>query len=663
MNLLLKQVLFRLPKALPDNFSSIAFHYKALSAEWCDAVFNNSSPDNRHPKRNHAENLIFQSSTLWSLIMEILPRNTFEEGSDSWGIAQIKWREWLESLWACDGDALCLLACPSAVPEKLPLVWAPAKAFAPNHDAHVHLSALPPSSLLWGTIMALGITGESGAGHLHSAFENSSSLKEVARLARLILSTLQSLDQIEDTDFPNGIINIYADAWGSIGTNSSSTEIACRFERTFPILKLDAIHDALTCSNCFGVNTSMTMLVEERRIVSQTLMRCKSDRIEWYWLLDLLVLYWQCKGEWLLSIQGDGNQTNGSLYSFKGQAMRASSFAPKPGNLSDEGHRRRFDELVTSGFQAHLNARKAPLRIDLRIALAGMSELRAASAWLDVGLKGSDTKIFIGLKRRNDLLGRGDRAFSEALSEQIIDDYFERLSKFENIKERVHGIDVFGFEATTCWSDYHLLMKHAAEHVKRLSGNCIVTFHCGEDPVCSLKGILDMWRNVNELSIIGECRISHALALLSPQSYNIDSPIDNRLWYEMQLAASQLLRYARSNRGLANEAPKLESLWSTVESCATGSKYGMTVPLNSIDMAEVFERFREAITKDLISRGVVIEVCPTSNWRIGNVRSPLVHPIRYWHEKGGKWLIGTDDPCFIPCSLESESANVAFSLQ
>lgn len=661
MNLLLKQVLFRLPKNLPSNFSSLTSDYRLLVDQWCGLVFDNSEPHNHHATRNQAQSRISQSTSFLSLILSVLPNKIFEENLDCWGIADTRWQEWLESLWACDGDALCLLACPAALVEKLPLSWAPVNALTSSHDAHVHLSALPPNALLWGAIMALGITGESGSGSLHSAFASSSSMKEEARLARVILCTLRALSKIDDTKLPTGIFNIYANARNSIGTNTSNVEIALKFEIAFPDLGADIFNEALICSDCFNVATSMAMLQEERRIIAQTLKRCRRGRSEWNWLLDLLVLYWQCKGEWLLSIQGE--KSNSSLFSFRSQAARVASFVPKPVDEVNLGFRRRFDDLVTSGFQAHLKARKTPVRLDLRIALAGMSELRASSSWLDAGLEGADTKFFIGLKRRDDFKGRGDTEFDEALSEEKIDNYFQNLAMFENIKTRVCGIDVFGFEATTCWSDYLPLMRHAAEHVKRLTGSCIVTFHCGEDTVCSLKGILDMWRNVNELRDIGDCRISHALALLNPHEYPTDTPINYRLWGDMSLAANRLLRYARSNDSLKHKALELEKLWSAVESIATGGQDGMTVPKIGIDMAEVFERFRDAIAEDLIAQKVILEVCPTSNWRIGHVNSPLSHPIRYWRDKGGQWLIGTDDPCFIPCSVESELANVTFSLR
>jgi hypothetical protein len=411
MNLLLMNVLFRLPSALPDGFASISFDFEMLSGRWSESVFAQSSPDDRHPKRHHAESLISRSSSLWALIAEILPSNTFEEGSDWWCVSRTAWAEWLASLWACDGDAICLLACPSAGISKLPVVWAPTHVDTGTHDAYIHLSALPPNSLLWSTTMALGITAESGSGGLHAAFSDQPSmhrLKEASRLARVLLYTLRVMETVADADLQKGFLKIYADAWNSIG-KSSMTEIAYMFQAAFPALDRSVFEDALSCSNCFGVATSMDMLLEERRIVALTLKRCRREVKEWNWLLDLLVLYWQCKGEWLKSIQGDVLQTNSSLYTFREQAKRAASFAPRLLDSPSNELRLRFDQLLTSGFQQHLSSREVPLRFDLRIALSGSSELRATSMWIDSALSASDVRLFIGLKRRDDMLARGDR--------------------------------------------------------------------------------------------------------------------------------------------------------------------------------------------------------------------------------------------------------------
>jgi hypothetical protein len=660
MNVLLTQILFRLPRALPLNFSSLSFDYRRLAGEWCEAVFKQSSPVDRHARRQRAERLIDRSASLPSLVNELLPAGLFQERPDRWSVTEGRWQEWLDSLWGCDGDALCLLTCRPASAENLPVVWAPANAAEASHDAHVHLSALPPNALLWGTVMALGITAESGTGGLHSAFANDPTtprLKEVCRLARVTLNTLRAVQTAPDADLPRDVLGIYADARNSIEA-ASSAELTYKFLAAFPRLQPAVFQDAIVCSDCFGVSTSMEMLREERRIVAQALAGCWDGRPDRKWLVDLLVLYWQCKGEWLRSIQGEPSETNSSLYTFRDHAKRAKSFTPSLRDPADRGLRRRFDQLLTSGFQSHVNARGSQLSLDLRIAIGGVNELQAASRWIESGLAGTDTRLFVGIKRRDDHFGRGDRDFD--ISENTIDGYFERLEAFDNLKSRVRGIDVFGFEATTCWSDYFPLMRCAAAHVERISGQCVLTFHCGEDPVCSLKGILDMWRTVNEFSENRVCRISHALALLNPHAHPAD-PIDHRIWNEMQLAANQLVRYAGRNKALRHRAAALERLWSEVEKTAVGRADGMAVPPKQMD--DVIAQFRDAITEDLISRGVILEVCPTSNWRIGHVSSPQRHPIKYWHDRGGKWLIGTDDPCFIPCSVESEDANVRLSLQ
>jgi adenosine deaminase len=63
-----------------------------------------------------------------------------------------------------------------------------------------------------------------------------------------------------------------------------------------------------------------------------------------------------------------------------------------------------------------------------------------------------------------------------------------------------------------------------------------------------------------------------------------------------------------------------------------------------------------ALVRELAERGLVLEVCPTSNVATGVFDSFEPHPMRALHEAGVKVTLGSDDPPYFGCSIGSEYA-------
>jgi adenosine deaminase len=55
-------------------------------------------------------------------------------------------------------------------------------------------------------------------------------------------------------------------------------------------------------------------------------------------------------------------------------------------------------------------------------------------------------------------------------------------------------------------------------------------------------------------------------------------------------------------------------------------------------------------------RGIVLEVCPTSNVATGVYPSYEEHPLRTLHEAGVKLTLGSDDPPYFGASIAGEYA-------
>ena len=63
-----------------------------------------------------------------------------------------------------------------------------------------------------------------------------------------------------------------------------------------------------------------------------------------------------------------------------------------------------------------------------------------------------------------------------------------------------------------------------------------------------------------------------------------------------------------------------------------------------------------ALVQDIVERGIVLEVCPTSNIATHVFDSYETHPLRKLHEAGVNLTLGSDDPPYFGCSIGGEYA-------
>jgi adenosine deaminase len=61
-----------------------------------------------------------------------------------------------------------------------------------------------------------------------------------------------------------------------------------------------------------------------------------------------------------------------------------------------------------------------------------------------------------------------------------------------------------------------------------------------------------------------------------------------------------------------------------------------------------------ALVAEIARRGLILEVCPTSNVATGVFASYEDHPLRALHEAGVRITLGSDDPPYFGCSIGSE---------
>ena len=151
-------------------------------------------------------------------------------------------------------------------------------------------------------------------------------------------------------------------------------------------------------------------------------------------------------------------------------------------------------------------------------------------------------------------------------------------------------------------------------------------------------------------------RVGHGLDLLIDPAVGAP-PRQVRLYLleflEISEAIDWVLRETPADDGLTR-------LWEELR--AERQHYGPTVVVDSVRATQLAIALRPLIADILMGLGVVLEVCPTSNWRIRGIASPLRHPVSWWASLGGHFLTGTDDPGVYPCTLRGEEFAVSCSV-
>ncbi|HMM40902.1 MAG TPA: hypothetical protein PKA95_03290, partial [Thermomicrobiales bacterium] len=97
----------------------------------------------------------------------------------------------------------------------------------------------------------------------------------------------------------------------------------------------------------------------------------------------------------------------------------------------------------------------------------------------------------------------------------------------------------------------------------------------------------------------------------------------------------------------AGETVGPESVWDALEAGAERIGHGV----NSVH--------DPALIRHLVAHGVVLEVSPTSNIRLGVVESYAAHPIRALHDAGGAVTVNTDDPPMFDTTMTGEYVALA----
>jgi hypothetical protein len=171
----------------------------------------------------------------------------------------------------------------------------------------------------------------------------------------------------------------------------------------------------------------------------------------------------------------------------------------------------------------------------------------------------------------------------------------------------------------------------------------------------------EMWQNISlasaarwcvEAATLGAHRLGHALALgMDINAFkgsriheSLDECRDHLNWIRLTLNELQAYGFGPADyQWLQNYAERHAEqdyvIWTYDE-----------------DLIEHTTRFQDAAMQIIAHRNCVIESCPTSNMRIGQLKSSSQHPLRRFLDHGLEVVVSTDDPGIFDISLASEEA-------
>jgi adenosine deaminase len=177
-----------------------------------------------------------------------------------------------------------------------------------------------------------------------------------------------------------------------------------------------------------------------------------------------------------------------------------------------------------------------------------------------------------------------------------------------------------------------------------------VLYHVGESFVDKTLESAVRW--VQEAAELGADRLGHAIALgVDPACYGehdrSESAAERRDQLRYDLAHDEGLRKHGVRIDRAALQRELDALRAVPDAELLQFHY------DAARLAEVRARQDYAMERVRAS-GAVVEVCPSSNLRIGAIDDPAHHPVHRFLEHGVPFVVGSDDPGIFDTTVERE---------
>jgi adenosine deaminase len=212
----------------------------------------------------------------------------------------------------------------------------------------------------------------------------------------------------------------------------------------------------------------------------------------------------------------------------------------------------------------------------------------------------------------------------------------------------VTGIDFCGVEEGYPPKDKAAFFAEVHEFNARHPDRAIaILYHVGESFLD--KSLESAVRWVHEAAELGAHRLGHAIALgIHPDAFGVHTRTESVAERRDQIAYD--LRHAEGLRAFGVDVD-VAGLRAELDRLALVGT--VTHRYDRARLAE-FRRRQDFAMSRVRRSGAVIEVCPTSNRRIGDIRDPALHPVHRFLAAGLPVVISTDDPGIFGITLNDE---------
>ena len=177
-----------------------------------------------------------------------------------------------------------------------------------------------------------------------------------------------------------------------------------------------------------------------------------------------------------------------------------------------------------------------------------------------------------------------------------------------------------------------------------------ILYHVGES--FTDKSLESAVRWVHEAAEFGAHRLGHAIALgVDPEVYGAHERSESvaerldQIGYDLAHADGLRARGVRVDEN---------ALRANATSCDAQTDDGVHASLRRGAASPTCARARTYAMARVRANGAVVEVCPTSNLRIGGIADPLHHPVHRFLDAGVPFVVASDDPGIFDTTVRDE---------
>ncbi len=231
----------------------------------------------------------------------------------------------------------------------------------------------------------------------------------------------------------------------------------------------------------------------------------------------------------------------------------------------------------------------------------------------------------------------------------------ERLSRGPH-GSALTGVDYCFVEEGHPPKEQRALFDLVHQHNERSPERALaILYHVGES--FDDKSLESAVRWVHEAAELGAHRLGHAIALgVEPAAYGAHVRRESVSERRDQIAYD--LRHAEELERLSVRIDRAAIAREDEVLARRRGDETIEVVYDDLRLEDVRARQRFAM-RAIRSIGAVVEVCPTSNLRIGGLRDPAHHPVQRFVEEGVAVVVASDDPGIFGTTLAREVAWVA----